>query len=470
LILLNVKYKTVSQFEKNDFRPFIIDWITDTRDLRYHMEIDKKEGDYLVYEYQKKKLCFVDYSEAGVLVAYHSGTDRKGVEWRLSVVFHYVSHELFVQLNNSETTESGRFLRKFRKPDLIDELVDLGVIRKDGCIDISYSSHDIYLDNIDQVKKIIEGSMGNILPIIFLSTTPYGYYAVDPERLADIYAGLAHIFAQRNEEVTYILKDEYQMNIPYGGSIAIYFPIKSLQPNLTAFGRYDERQILNRISKALAFYFKSQNYGRMTTYDEISSIVLSGRNKSLKSQNEQIIEENQKIVDENRSIVETFDIDLKKTGEENDHLKKRNADLEKENQILRQRLEQAENVPLLFYGSEEDLYPGEIKELLIDMLAGLNLKPGSRRADIISDLLKSNKIESTLKQRHEEVKDIFIHHKGLDRDQINRLEKLGFTVTSDGKHNKLVYYKNSYATVFSKTASDFRSGKNAAALIIQKMM
>lgn len=470
MILLNAKYKTISQFEKNDFRPFILNWIIDTCDLRYHMEIDKKEGNCLIYEYQKKKLCFVDYSEAGIVAAYHTDTDRKGVEWRLSVVFRYASRELFVQLSNSETTESGRFLRKFRKPDLIDELVDLGVTRKDGCIDIRYSSHDVYLDNIDQIKKVIEGSAGNILPVIFLSTTPYGYYSVDPERLASIYAGLAHIFAQRNEEVTYVLKDEYQINIPYGGSIAIYFPTRSLQPNITPFGRYDEKQILNRISKGLAFYFKSQSYGRMTTYDEVASVVLSGRNKNLISQNEQIIEESRKIADENRSIVETFDIDLKKTDEENDRLRKRNADLEKENQILRQRLEQAENVPLLFYGSEEDLYPGEIKELLIDILAGLSLKPGSRRADIISDLLKSNKIESTLKQRHDEVKDIFVHHKGLDRDQINRLEKLGFTVTSDGKHNKLVYYKNSYATVFSKTASDFRSGKNAAALIIQKMM
>ena len=470
MILLNAKYKTISQFEKNDFRPFILNWIIDTCDLRYHMEIDRKEGNCLIYEYQKKKLCFVDYSEAGVVAAYHTDTDRKGVEWRLSVVFRYASRELFVQLSNSETTESGRFLRKFRKPDLIDELVDLGVIRKDGCIDIRYSSHDVYLDNIDQIKKVIEGSAGNILPVIFLSTTPYGYYSVDPERLASIYAGLAHIFAQRNEEVTYVLKDEYQINIPYGGSIAIYFPTRSLQPNITPFGRYDEKQILNRVSKGLAFYFKSQSYGRMTTYDEVASVVLSGRNKNLISQNEQIIEESRKIADENRSIVEAFDIDLKKTDEENDRLRKRNADLEKENQILKQRLEQAGNKPLLVYGEEEEVYPGEIKELLLDILDGLNLKPESRRADVVSDLLKANRIDSSLKKRHEEIKSILINYKGLDQDKINRLEKLGFSVTSDGKHHKLSYCHGVYGATLSKTSSDYRAGRNAVAMIIGKMM
>ena len=208
----------------------------------------------------------------------------------------------------------------------------------------------------------------------------------------------------------------------------------------------------------------------MTTYDEISSIVISGRNKNLISQNEQIIEESQKIADENRSIVETFDVDLKKTDEENSRLKQRVSDLETENRILKERLNSINEKPLLVYGKEEEVYPGEIKELLIDILESASLKEGSRRADIINDILCSNQTTSSLEERYEELRSILNNYRGLDQDQINRLEKLGFKVTSDGKHHKLTYHDDRYITTLAKTSSDVRSGKNAVSLIIKNMM
>ncbi len=471
MILLNAKYKCTESFVKDDFYPFIFDWITNTGDLRYHMDLVEKEYDsYQVYEYQKKKLYFVDYSDAGILAAYHTDTDLDGMEWKLSVVFKPDLHELYVQMSNSETTESGRYLRKFKKPDLIDELVDLKVIRKDGDIKIQYTTHDVELSNISEIEKVIDGTANNTLPVIFLSTTPYGYFAVNPEDLANKYAGMAHVFTQRDDDVSYILRDKYKNRAAYAGSIVTYFPVKSLQPNVVIYGRFSEKETNNRISKGINFYYKSQNYGQMTTYDEISSIVVSGRNKNLISQNEQIIEENQKISEENRTIFETFDVDLKKTDEENERLKQRIADLETENRILKERLSAIKEKPLLIYGKEEEAYPNEIKELLMDILENLNLAQGSRRSDLIKDLLEYNKIDSSLDERREELKSILVNYRGLDPDKINRLEKLGFTVTSDGKHHKLIYHDDRYVTTLAKTSSDVRSGKNAVSLITKNMM
>ena len=471
MILLNVKYKCTERFEKEDFYPFVFDWIVNTKDLRYYMDLQEQDYDnYQIYEYQKKKLYFVDYSDAGILAAYHTDTDLDGTEWKLSVVFKPELHELYVQMSNSETTESGRYLRKFKKPDLIDELVDMKIIRKDGNIRIQYESHDVEKGNLEEIEKIIEGSAGNVLPVIYLSTTPYGYYAADPEALADRYAGMAHVFTQRDEEISYILKDKYGNRAAYGGSIVTYFPVKSLQPNVIVYGRFDERETNNRISKGINFYYKSQNYGQMTTYDEISSVVISGRNKNLISQNEQIIEENQKISNENKAVYETFDLDLKKTDEENARLKERVADLETENRILKERLNAINEKPLLVYGTEEEVYPGEIKELLIDVLKNVGLKEGSRRADIITDILDSNRTDSSLENRHEELRSILNNYRGLDSDQINRLERLGFTVTSDGKHHKLTYHDDRYIATLAKTSSDVRAGKNAVSTIIKNMM
>lgn len=91
--------------------------------------VEQDYDNYQVYKYQKKKLRFVDYSDAGIMAAYHTDTDSYGIEWRLSVVFKFDLHELYVQMSNSEASQSGRFLRKFKKPDLIDELVDMKAIR-----------------------------------------------------------------------------------------------------------------------------------------------------------------------------------------------------------------------------------------------------------------------------------------------------------------------------------------------------
>lgn len=471
MILLNAKYICTESFKKENFNAFIFDWITNTKDLRYHMDIDWKEEDnYMVYEYQKKKLSFVDYSDHVIMAAYHEDTDLDGTHWRLSIVFKPEVHELYVQMSNSEDTQTGRYLRNFKKPDFIDELVDLKIIRKDGDIKIQYTSHDVEVNNIDEIRKVIEGTAGNALPVIFLSTTPYGYYAADPEALADKYAGMAHVFAQRDDEVSYILREQYHNKAPYAGAIITYFPVKSLQPNIIVYGRFSDKETSKRISKGLNFFYKSQNYGPMTTYDEISSIVISGRNKNLISQNEQIIEQSQKIADENKAVYETFDIDLKKTDEENTRLKQRVIDLETENRILKERLDSINDKPLLVYGEEEEVYPGEIKELLIDILKKANLAKGSRRADIIDDILHNNVISSSLEERYTELRSILNNYRGLDQDQINRLERLGFSVTSDGKHHKLVYHDDRYVAAFAKTSSDVRAGKNAVSLIIKNMM
>ena len=66
-----------------------------------------------------------------IIAALHKDTDALGVNWELSVVFKQDTHELFVRMLNSKTTEDGYFMTKFRKPDIIDELIDLKYIEYD---------------------------------------------------------------------------------------------------------------------------------------------------------------------------------------------------------------------------------------------------------------------------------------------------------------------------------------------------
>ncbi|QZS45181.1 hypothetical protein K2F51_06335 [Streptococcus mutans OMZ175] len=50
------------------------------------------------------------------------------------------------------------------------------------------------------------------------------------------------------------------------------------------------------------------------------------------------------------------------------------------------------------------------------------------------------------------------------------LQKLGFKITDDGKHYKLVYYEdNRYTFTIAKTPSDSRAGKNNVSIISKKV-
>jgi len=47
------------------------------------------------------------------------------------------------------------------------------------------------------------------------------------------------------------------------------------------------------------------------------------------------------------------------------------------------------------------------------------------------------------------------------------LKELGFEIAEDGKHYKITYYGDGrYQTIYAKTPSDFRSGKNDAQVTI----
>jgi ribonuclease BN (tRNA processing enzyme) len=66
---------------------------------------------------------------------------------------------------------------------------------------------------------------------------------------------------------------------------------------------------------------------------------------------------------------------------------------------------------------------------------------------------------------------MFKEYKTLTTSVRQQLQELGFEITEDGKHYRLTYYGDDrYKTTFSKTASDWREGKNMASTILKSMM
>ena len=470
--LMNIRYKTVEDFYEDEFPGVIIDWVLNTNDLRYRMNFEEVDfTGHQIYTDGHKELTIVEYKEANTIAALHKDSDALGVEWLLSIVFKPNSHELFIRMSNSKSTEDGKFMSNFRKPDIIDELVDLKILDMDYDIEMSYKPHDVKKSETQEFLSVINRTAKFTLPVIYLALGPYNTYGADPDKLANIYAGMAHVFVQEHKNCFDELINGTDKYIPKNGEIAIYFSNENLKEVHLAYNKYDEKSMEKAISKSIHFFYHNQNFGPLTTYEEIASAAISIRNHKLKEENTEVYKENARVEKENSDIVNTFDYDLKKSDEEIEKLKKKVNELEIENQILRKRVESSESAPLLFYGLENELYTGEIKEILMNILENVNVNEGSRRQHIINDLLKANVIKPTIKDRHASLKQTLSEYREMTPDIRKGLEELGFSISSDGKHHKLVYRgDNRYQITIPKTSSDYRSGLNAATYIIKNMM
>ena len=123
--------------------------------------------------------------------------------------------------------------------------------------------------------------------------------------------------------------------------------------------------------------------------------------------------------------------------------------------------------------SKEEFYPDEIREIILSELESslANMKDGSRRAIIIKDIIDNNDYRHVQSEREQKLKMLLKDYKNLSGPVRQSLCDLGFEITEDGKHYKLTYYGDDrFWTTLSKTASDHKTGLNAAAEIKKGML
>ena len=105
---------------------------------------------------------------------------------------------------------------------------------------------------------------------------------------------------------------------------------------------------------------------------------------------------------------------------------------------------------------------GILRRALAD--AATRVPEDSRRLHVINSILEANHLgedlSDTMKER---LKDLLKGARGLNAKIRRELQDMGFSVTEEGKHNKLVFQGDDrYTFTFAKTASDHRGGMNSA--------
>lgn len=146
---------------------------------------------------------------------------------------------------------------------------------------------------------------------------------------------------------------------------------------------------------------------------------------------------------------------------------------EEENSKLKSRsLSTATGSTVLNAGAEAELYPDEIHEVLVDVIkdARRNILDGSRRADIIDDILKHNPVQKIPDQKAKALKAALKGYRVMDKTTKRKLEALGIELEPQKRtHYRLRYYGDPrYYATMAASGSDVRGGNNLAAELINK--
>ena len=127
----------------------------------------------------------------------------------------------------------------------------------------------------------------------------------------------------------------------------------------------------------------------------------------------------------------------------------------------------------LSYDSQNSFSPQEQKELILSCLKeySKSIPEDSRRKHLIDNILENNPSSGSLKKTEEELRRLAPHISDMDKATLRQFAELGFDITSDGKHHKMIYHGDErYMFSVPKTASDSRAGKNLICEMINTLL
>lgn len=172
-----------------------------------------------------------------------------------------------------------------------------------------------------------------------------------------------------------------------------------------------------------------------------------------------------------QSLLEEYD-------EELDLANNKVAELESQVVTLKQRMANLQatkgNGGMLQSGQEQELYPGEFREILLEILSeAIKTLPDGRRRDVVNDILSYNPAQKIPQKREQILKNALKGYSVLDSSLKKKLQEAGIAVVNQKRgHYKLVYENDArYFSFLPCTGSDKnRGGKNLACELVQKFL
>ena len=499
MLLFSTVLEINSKMTRENFMELIVEWNANTPheenripDLVWNGEISYKWGNDNLW------LAVEEYAKQSTLAVRYEKREKSGVVWDTDYVMNFRNMKMAIRLDRSYTEDALLADSKFSAPHFITLLIDKGYLKDDSGLPIIYKPIEINEDKLQLVSDLILGNKHYRYPVVFVSKTYYNENPIDVDLLSKRLKGIAHVLVQQDNSTRLTLKDMCNGENEYYGAVGIYFPNQTIPKRKFLYRRdygYDSF-MMEKIIQSVLQYNNAQMTNSLFTWQGVNNALLMDR-VNLQSQERQKAETAwkeaekraseltesltdeearirkqvyQEIMAEANDLLQTFDEDMEKLKTQVAELSNANEALRYENEGLRAKLDNSDNIPLVFYGSEHDFYQGEIKDLILstlnDALKGMHEQ--SRRRDVVEDIVKNNNYQKTSETRADEIKRLLKGYDGMPTRLKQDLESYGFEVNEDGKHYKILYYGDGrYSDILSKTPSDWRTGKTSALKLIR---
>ena len=381
---------------------------------------------------------------------------NSGLEWTTTVNFSQTERDAWVAIRvYCDSSHPSTSLPLAKKPVLVRTLLQKLGGGEDG--DLQVGENAVFLTNaeIDKAALIIQGTTDFRLPVVYVSSTFQGKYVLEPNRLAKALAGVAHVVVEPNRAFSLRLKIEANSENVYGGAVGIYWPDGGGRRSFFLGPEYEnardlEKSILEEVRLAL----NNRRPLDRCTWASIQEMVSRQALDELKNSGSSKVEE----------YMEVFDKELSSKDEKLSDAEREIARLKADLRIFESRTPSGSGITLKS-GSEQDLYPNEISEIILDALKYYQsqVTEDSRRSHILSDLLRTNKSTFEAETMKSRITDILRSYTSLTPTIKNELESLGFEISVEGKHYQIMYHGDDrYTFTLSKSGSDNRGGLNAA--------
>lgn len=514
---------------KAAFVQLVIDWNNESSrtgnkipDVVWNGELPAKYGDENLW------LDIQEYRNQNIVAVRYEKKAENGMIWDTDYVMNFNEMRMSVRLERSYLEGAFSIDPGFSTPHFITYLINNGYIVGDGVLPVLRDPILITAENLELVSDVINGKTEYRLPVVYVSRTFYDEDPVEIGWLASRLKGVAHVLVQESNITNAALRDMCDSKNEYYGAIGIYYPNKNLGHRRFVYRDYEgsDKVLLEKVIRAVIEYCNAKMVNSLYTWQGVSNALLRDRLAArteelqkadasariatyqsfmlkidMEKKHEEAIEKakaaakadaeeliqaidlemaelQQKVnllTGENKAAEEMINSDAEEMAElqrKVEELTRANEALTWENQGIRAKLQGSDSAPIMYLGEEEELFPDEIRAILLDALelALPQYDQQLRRKDVIESIIKANDCPRPAEERAEQLKNAFKGYKKMGGSLKRLLQDMGFIITEDGKHYKLTYYGDPrYWTTIAKTGSDGHDGMNAALTIIREM-
>ena len=477
MLLFSTLLSINDTMQKDDFIALVITWNKESPhkenvipDIEWNGERNVKYGNRDVW------LQIEEHRNRNIIAVRYEKTEADGVVWDTDYVMNFDEMKLSIRLDRSYLEEALVINPAFSTPHFITLLIEGGYLKPDGGQPIARTPVLIDDSNICILADVINGQCTYHLPVVYISKTCQDEWPVQINRLASMLKGVAHVFVEKHQDMDEELCRLCNDHNEYNGAVGVYFPNKAYGHKKFLHHSYSgsDAVMMEKIIRTVIQYSNSQNIDALYTWGGVNNSILRDRYSRQQEELRAAETARQQTENETDALIQSVDDEIATLKKQLEKLTRENDALLYENQGIRTKLDRISALPVLYFGGEDEFFPGEIKDMLLKALrdALQKTEPHTRRADVLGDIINSNGgYQGIAEKKAKQLKDAMKGYKNLSSTMRQLLLDMGFEITDDGKHYKLKYYGDGrYWIPLAKTPSDNRSGMNVAMTIIKNML